>query len=354
MTQPTASLIVLNWNGKRFLKTCLDALRIQTFREFEVLLVDNGSTDGSLEFIRKEFADWLGRADLPRLRVISLPENTGFSGGNAAGLAAASPTSKYIVTLNNDTEAALDWLHKLVEGIEKAGPNYGAVCGPLLFSSAQATIASAGIEVQKNGLAIDRLLGAKWDRNAAPEEIFGPSAGAALYRRTAIETSGFFDTAFFAYLEDADLAWRLRLNGWRTLYIPEAAVWHDYSGTGGQGSPFKNFQLGRNRLWVILKNWPTKLLRRYWWQILKYDLAACVYSLYQRNIPPAKGRWTALQPEHLRRIRQQRRQIQRSRVEPIANLEKWLTEPPPLEKMLELRQAADALAAEKQPVSASR
>lgn len=345
MTQPTASVIVLNWNGKRFLKTCLDALRIQTFREFEVLLVDNGSTDGSVDYIRKEFADWLGRSDMPRLRLISLPENTGFSGGNAAGLETADPASKYIVTLNNDTEAALDWLHKLVEGIEKAGPSFGAICGPMLFSSEQATIASAGIEMQKNGLAIDRLLGAKWDRTAPPEEIFGPSAGAALYRRSALETCGFFDTEFFAYLEDADLAWRLRLTGWRTLYLPGAAVWHDYSGTGGQGSAFKNFQLGRNRFWVILKNWPLGLLRRYWWQILKYDLAACAYTLYTRNYEATKGRLTALKKNHLQRLKTQRRSIQRSRVTPIRDLDKWLAEPTSLREMLNLKKTTDHLAA---------
>ena len=234
------SIIILNWNGKVFLKPCLDALRAQTYRAFEVVLVDNGSRDGSAELVRQEYADWLAEGSL---KLVELTRNTGFSGGNLEGLKRANPSSRYIATLNNDTEVDPRWLETLVEGLERREPEWASACGPLLFASDTSRIASAGIEVRRNGLALDRRVGESWQPGEAEEEIFGVCAGAALYRREALEQVGFFDEAFFAYLEDADLAWRLRLAGYRALYLPGANVRHRHSGTGKQGSPFKSFQL---------------------------------------------------------------------------------------------------------------
>lgn len=345
MSQPVLSCLVLNWNGQRFLQKCLDSLRQQTYRDFEIVLLDNGSTDGSVEFIRSQYGDWLASEELPRLRLVELPENTGFSGGNLVALEASDPASRYIATLNNDTQADPNWLEILVKTLENE-PKWGAACGPMLFATQPENpkIAAAGIEVRRNGLALDRGLGESWQPDAAPQEVFGPCAGAAVYRRKALEEVGFFDTAFFAYLEDADLAWRLRLAGWPTVYLPQAPVWHDYSGTGGQGSPFKNFQLGRNRPWVILKDWPDKLLLRHFFSILFYDLAASFYTLLKGNIQPSRGRLVALAPKHLRRVLKQRREIQKSRVVSLAELEKWLKPAPGLRENLRLRESADQLA----------
>ncbi len=383
---PLVSIIVLNWNGRRFLQRCLTSLWSQTFRDFEVVLVDNGSRDGSVSYVREVCGDWLkasassdlasasstGSSDaslenyiegsseesslevkpptsLPRLRLVELAENQGFSGGNLAGLARCDPTSRWIGTLNNDTWAEADWLAGLVEAAEGAEQIWGTVCGPMLFASqagqAHPRIASAGIEVARNGLATDRNLGQPLTSEEEPLEIFGPCAGAALYRRAALAQVGFFDPAFFAYLEDADLAWRLRLAGWRTLYLPQARVWHEYSGTGGQGSPFKNFQLGRNRLWVILKNWPAGLLWRHGWRILAYDLAASAYTLLKGQPHSLRGRLAALHPRHLARLRRQRRQIQAGRIVPLADLERWLQPSTSASATLRQRRAADDLAA---------
>ncbi len=349
MTVPLISIIILNWNGRRFLEPCLRSLWVQTFREFEVVLVDNGSADGSVELVRETFADWLveNKPDYPRLQLVELPQNEGFSGGNLAGLTRCDPNSRYIATLNNDTEAEPDWLACLVVGLE-AGPEWGAACGPMLFASErgqpQPRLSSAGIEVRRDGLAIDRQLGQPWQPDEKPLEIFGPCAGAALYRRTALEQVGFFDPAFFAYLEDADLAWRLRLTGWPTLYLPQAKVWHEYSGTGGQGSPFKSFQLGRNRVWVIFKNWPGRLLWRHGWRIVAYDLAASAYTLLKGNPHSGRGRLAAFHPRHLRRILRQRRTIQAGRVATLAELERWLQRPATTAETLQTQQTADALA----------
>lgn len=347
MNSPLVSIIILNWNGQRYLEACLNSLWAQTFREFEIVLVDNGSTDGSVEFIRTRFAGWL-EGQAPVLKLIELAQNEGFSGGNLAGLRHCNPSSRYIATLNNDTEAETNWLARLVEALE-ATRNYGAACGPMLFASERAAayprLASAGIEVRRDGLAIDRQLGQPWQPGGQPLEIFGPCAGAALYRRKALDEVGFFDPAFFAYLEDADLAWRLRLAGWPTLYLPEAKVWHEYSGTGGQGSPFKSFQLGRNRLWVILKNWPGALLWRHGWRIIGYDLLACAYTLFKGNPHSTRGRLAALHPRHWRRIREQRRLIQARRVATLAELERWLRQPATPAETVRQQKTANELAA---------
>ncbi len=342
------SVIVLNWNGQRYLEPCLSSLYSQTYQTFEVVLVDNGSSDGSCAFIEEKFAQWLASPNWPRLRLVELASNQGFSGGNQAGLVACNSASRFIATLNNDTQAAPDWLELLVAALLASGPAWGAVCGPMLFASTTRTaprIASAGIEVRRDGLVLDRNLGDLYDPEMFPHEIFGACAGAALYRRAALDEVGFFDPLFFAYLEDADLAWRLRLVGWRTLYLPPAVVWHEYSGTGKQGSPFKSFQLGRNRLWVILKNWPGPLLLRYLLHIITYDLAAGLYSLLIKgDSQPMRGRLAALHPRHLRRVWGQRCAIQSRRSVAIAELQRWLQAPYSPAQSLLLRRLADRLA----------
>ena len=130
---------------------------------------------------------------------------------------------------------------------------------------------------------------------AAPVEIFGPCAGAALYRRAMLDEIGLFDESFFAYLEDVDLAWRGRAAGWRCLYAPAARVLHRHSATAGEGSPFKRRQLGRNKVWLIAKNYP---FRQLWWAaplVILYDLAAVLYALVTRRDTQAlRGRLSGL------------------------------------------------------------
>ena len=346
MSKPLVSILILNWNGRSYLERCLASIQAQTCRQFEVVLVDNGSTDGSVELLRDEFADWLAAEELPHLRLVELVQNEGFSGGNIAGLAASNPASRYIATLNNDTWADPTWLENLMVELESQVGRWGAVAGPMLFANAPDIIASAGIEVRRDGLALDRSHGLALMDESEPSEIFGPCAGAALYRRETLTEVGFFDPAFFAYLEDADLAWRLRLAGWRSLYVPRAKVWHEYSGTGGQNSPFKNFQLGRNRLWVILKNWPTGLLWRHGWRIVAYDLAASAYTLLVKRQPDSlRGRLVALRPRHLKRLWRQRRGIQAGRIATLAELERWLMPSLGPADTLRSRQITDDLAA---------
>jgi hypothetical protein len=342
------SVIILNWNGREFLEPCLASLFAQTYRQFEIVLVDNGSSDGSIGLVREKFGTNLQNTALPHLKIVELSQNSGFAGGNLAGLEHCSPQAGFIATLNNDTIAEPAWLETLVTTL-KATPSsqkVGAVCGYLLFQSNQ-TINSAGIEIYRNGLVLDCNIGQIPTFDTAPQRVFGVSAGAALYRREAIEDAGgFFDAAFFAYLEDADLAWRLQLRGWSSLFITakKAIVWHAHSATGKQGSPFKSFQLGRNRWWVILKNLPAKVLWKTIAEILFYDFSACVYLLMKKDWAGVRGRLAAFAPQYWADLWQKRQLNQKYRLVSDSAVEKWLNKSPSVWSALKLRKSVDIAA----------
>ncbi len=239
------SVIIANFNGERYLMDCLSSLAAQTFRDFEVIVVDNGSTDGSLRLIAGEF---------PWVRVVPLGSNTGFARGNNAGFEASS--GRYIATLNNDTIAGRGWLKSLVEAAE-ADEKVGMVASKILLGAEGREIDSAGMLVYPDGMTRQRGRGETDDgRFDAPQEVLFPSACAALYRREMIEENGFFDEDFFSYCEDADLGLRCRLAGWKAVLAPSAVVRHLYSATGGRYSEFKACLVERNHVWVLLKNMP--------------------------------------------------------------------------------------------------
>jgi len=267
------SIVIVNWNGLHHLKRCLPAVFAQTFTDFDVTLVDNGSTDGSVEWVK---------SNCPQVRLIQNTRNVGFARGNNQAI--RSSDAEFIVTLNNDTRVEPGWLAALVEAVE-SDPTVGMVASKILFSDRPGMINSAGIALDPVGIAWDRLGGTPDDPNErAPVEVFGPCAGAALYRRTMLDQIGLFDEDFFAYMEDVDLAWRARLAGFRCLYAPSARVHHVHSATGIEGSPFKSRLLGRNKIWLIAKNYgPTGRLLIYLPLIVLYDLAAVAFALVARG-----------------------------------------------------------------------
>ncbi len=243
------SVIIANYNGEKFLRGCLSSLDAQTFRDFEVIVVDNGSTDGSLGIIRREF---------PRVRVIPLGRNTGFARGNNIGLGASS--AKYVATLNNDTIADRDWLKALYEAAE-ADERTGMVASKILLGQEGRVLDSAGMLLYPDGMTRQRGRGETGEGGLTGlEEVLFPSACAALYRRAMIDETGFFDEDFFSYCEDADLGLRCRLAGWNAVLAPSAEVRHLYSGTGGRYSSFKAFHVERNRFWVLLKDLPVSYI----------------------------------------------------------------------------------------------
>ena len=277
-------VVIPNWNGRHLLARCLGALAAQTYQAFAVVIADNGSTDGSVEYVSAHFPD---------VFVIANAENRGFAMATNQGIRALE--SRYVATLNNDTEVDPVWLASLIAAMESA-PDVGMVASKMLFADRPQMINSAGIAIDRVGIAWDWRGGEPDDPDErAPVEIFGPCAGAALYRRAMLDEIGLFDEDFFAYMEDVDLAWRARVAGWRCLYAPQARVLHHHSATAKEGSPFKSFHLGRNKVWLLLKNYPFRAL---WYTVpllVLYEVFALLYALLlRRDLHAWRGRWAGL------------------------------------------------------------
>lgn len=302
------SVIIPNWNGKKFLKDCLDSLAAQSFRDLEVVLVDNGSRDGSADYVRDQY---------PWVKLVALPENLGFAAGNNRGLEECR--GEYIVALNNDTKVEPGFLAAMVEAADSA-PEVGMVAAKMLNFFETNRIDSVGMQVARNGLGYNIGFGeqdeGQYDK---PAEVFGPCGGAALYRREMISQVGFFDPDFFAYYEDFDLAWRGRLAGWRCVTAPKAIVYHVHSATSGEWSPFKVYYTHRNKWFSLLKNWPGSILWRYLPLLAVYDLGALVLALLKGNFAAAcRARKDAL--SNLKRLLNKRREVQGHRVLSVAEV----------------------------------
>ncbi len=246
------AIIIANWNGLQFLENCLTAVFSQTYANFDVYFIDNGSTDTSVSFIRQYF---------PKVHIIELSKNTGFSYANNLAIHAAFKDDdvRYVLTLNNDTKMDSDCLFHLVKTIER-DERIASVTPKIKYFNTN-TIDSVGMVIGRDGGAISR--GYKEEDNGqydAPVEIFGASACSALYRREALEDiqykNEFFDNSFFAYYEDLDLAWRLQLRKWKSWSCPSALVLHVHSGTSISYSPFKAYHVNRNRFFLIVKDFP--------------------------------------------------------------------------------------------------
>ncbi len=274
------SVIIVNRNGREFLEHCMQALEAQTFTNYEVIVVDNNSTDGSVELLESSFG---------QVQLIRNTENRGFAAANNQAIRGSA--APFVATLNNDTRPEPGWLDALVTAME-AAQGVGACASKMLFANQPGVINSAGIAIDRAGIAWDRLGGT----TDCPDEahlydVFGACAGAALYRRTMLEEIGLFDDDFFAYLEDVDLAWRAQAAGWRTLYVPSARVIHHHSGTSIEGSPLKSRLLGRNKVWLIAKNYPWPAFLWYGPVVAAYDLGSVLIALLRGDVDAAVGRW---------------------------------------------------------------
>jgi GT2 family glycosyltransferase len=247
---PLVSVVIVNWNGERFLRQCLDSLKAQTFVDFEIIVVDNGSVDGSVALLETSYRDMV--------RLMKNGKNLGFAEGNNQGIAASR--GEYVATLNTDTVADRNWLHELVRVVESA-QDIGMVGSKILLIDTPGAIDSVGVNIYPDGMSRQRgRLEPDDGRYAEPEEILLPSACAALYRKAMLDEIGLFDAAFFAYCEDTDLGLRGRLAGWKAMLAPAAIVHHHYSGTAGKVSPFKAYYVERNHFWIALKTMPAGML----------------------------------------------------------------------------------------------
>ena len=247
---PLVSVVVVNWNGRPYVADCLASLARQTYPHVEIVVVDNGSTDGSLELLR---GDWGAR-----IHLVAEPVNRGFAGGNNVGMRAAK--GAYVALLNNDAVADPRWIERLVEAAE-ADATVGMCASKIFVQGRDRVLDSAGLLLSLDGIGRGRgRLEPDHPRFARAEDALVPSACAALYRRAMLDEIGLFDEDFFAYCEDSDLGLRGRLAGWRCRYAPGAVVHHRYSATTSPYSPFKAFHVERNRIWVVVKCYPLPLV----------------------------------------------------------------------------------------------
>jgi GT2 family glycosyltransferase len=275
------------------------------------MLVDNGSTDGT--------PAW-ARATHPALRLIALRENLGFAGGVNAGLRAVQ--GDLLLLINDDAFVEPGFVAALLDVMAQR-PDVGAAGAVLLFAHQPEIVASAGIRVRRDWLALDLWAGRRAaDLPSDPQPIMGASGGAALYRRALLEDVGLMNPDFFNYLEDVDLAWRALLRGWRSVVVPQARARHVYSATAGQGSPFKQRLLGRNRLRVIARCLPSDLAARCLPAILAYDLLAIGYAALTRRPAIASGRLAALRD--LPQLLRERRAIQSDRRASTSDIARWI------------------------------
>lgn len=251
MPSPAVTVVVVSWNGKHLLQECLPSIQRQSFTDLEIIVVDNGSTDGSLEFLRT----------FPSVQVIALPENHGFAGPN--NLAFERARGDWIATVNNDLTLDPGWLQALVDALERE-PGCFAAQGRILKESEPGNIDTCGLGMRPCGAA--RNLGHNKDAAAfsTPRPIFTVSAGAAVYRKSMLREIGCFDDSYFAYYEDLDAGWRARLKGWNCLLIPQAVAHHKVHGTSGSmKDDFLWYLSERNRLRTLAKNLPLGALMRH-------------------------------------------------------------------------------------------
>lgn len=250
MANPLVSVIVVNWNGREYLGECLQSLAHQSFVDFEVILVDNGSTDGSVEHVQSRFPGFA--------RILQNPKNLGFSGGNNRGIKEAR--GKYIALLNNDAKADPHWLMELVRTAE-ADHQAGMLASKIYLQDGWKIIDNVGHLIYRDGLNRGRgRLEEDHGQFDKMEEVLFPSGCAALYRREMLEEIGLFDEDFFAYGDDTDIGLKGRLAGWKCFYIPQAIVYHRYSQSSNPYSPLKAFYVERNRVWIAVKYFPLPLL----------------------------------------------------------------------------------------------
>lgn len=297
---PDISVIVLNWNGRTFLEPCLEALFAQEGADYEVIVVDNASTDGTPDMVRTRFPD---------ARLVVLPANLGFAAGNNVG--GREARAPFVAFLNNDTIPDRAWLRNLRAGV-RSDAGFTLATSRIVYMHDPSVIDSAGDGLLRWGGAYKRHHGAPVDTAPASGEVFGVCGAACMLPTAVFKELGGFDEDFFASHEDVDLSYRARLRGHRCWYVSDAIVRHHGSATLGRVSASAVFLGQRNVEWMYLKNTPGSLLWRTLPGHIIYDLAGAAHFARQGLFGTyVKAKVAAI--GGLPRVLRQRRAIQRQR-----------------------------------------
>lgn len=239
------AIVIPNYNGMQYLETCLSSLERQSFREFNIYLVDNGSTDQSRSFVSGRF---------PGVQWIQLDQNYGFSRAVNEGILRSE--EPYVILLNNDTQAEETFVEELLQGIRRHPKAFSAGAKMLSWQERD-KIDDAGNYYNMLGWAFARGKGKPEEKYRKEQKVFAACAGAAIYRRELLEETGLFDEEHFAYLEDLDIGYRARILGYENWFLPKARVYHVGSGTSGSRyNLFKIRYSSRNNIYLIYKNMP--------------------------------------------------------------------------------------------------
>ncbi len=326
----TCTIIIVTYNGWTITRQCLEALEVERCPGIDVVVIDNGSSDDTPAQVSRDFK-WAN--------VVETGRNLGFAAAN--NLAISRSASEFVLLLNSDAIVQPGSVSALIETIS-AAPQIGSAAAAMVFRSHPDVVSSAGIDVFSNGLALDRAMGKPVDVLEDHADVFGVSAGAAIYRREALDDVGLFPEAFFMYLEDVDLAWRLRLRGWESRLSTRATVQHVYSASSIEGSPFKRRLLARNRIWYMVRCFPGWLWRRQGGRIALYDLMVGASAVTRRDGASLSGRLNGF--ADLRPRLAERREIQRRVTARRADLEPWIQKSPSPRELAELRRLSGRFA----------
>jgi GT2 family glycosyltransferase len=287
MQAPVLSAIVVNYRRAEMTIACLEALRralAAVGEPAEIVVVDNGSGDGSADALREAAPDAM---------LLALDSNLGFPSGASEGIRHSH--GEWVMLVNNDVIVEPGAVRAMLDAARSAG-DVGSVAAQMRFADDAGTINSAGIGVDRLGIAFDEMLGAPASAGGRePLDVFGACGGAAVHRRRMLDEVGGMDESYFFALDDADLAWRARMRGWRCVYVPAAVVHHHHGATTAHGSDLKYFHVGLNRVRTLAKNADSSLLLRYGLAMVAYDLAYVAFAaLTDRTLAPLRGRLRGL------------------------------------------------------------
>lgn len=314
MKKIKAAVVIPNWNGKGLLKDCLNSLYRQSFKDFEIILVDNGSSDGSIKYTLENY---------PQVRIIRLNKNYGFARAINEGV--KNSLSEYVVFLNNDTSVDKDWLKNLIQCAD-FHPEVISVNSRILNFTDRKKIDGVGILINEVGQA--RSIG--WNEKDSgqyetEQYIFGATGGASLFRRLDFIKMGMFDEKYFMYSEEVDFAFRAQFLGFKSVYCPQAFVYHKHKSTAKKMPQYIEYWQFKNMTQTIIKDFPTAIILKNWrWlKIILVHLNTIFYQLKNGFWwPPLMADlWIFF---HLIQLLRERREIQSNRKVTDSYIESFL------------------------------